>query len=297
MQLSAFDLRSDKGKALKKLVFYISMVLVAIYVATSFFWTGAMARTEQCRGIRIAVRNDSMSIVSPRFIETEIKRLGLQADGKQFAAINAEQIEKAFGKQYYVEYAQCYRSNDNMMCLDIYPVKPVLRVFERSGASYYINRSGKRVPVSFSIFTDVPVAAGAFSRQYPPERLMPLLDYMRENPEIDNLVGAIEVADSQNVYIIPNIAGHVVNLGSLDNLPAKFGKLFRFYKEVLPVKGWNIYDTISLKWHNQIVAVKRKAVSRLWIQDENLGHEEMPDPLQDVSVYDSSDTLSGETKK
>ena len=129
------------------------MVLVAIYVATSFFWTGAMARTEQCRGIRIAVRNDSMSIVSPRFIETEIKRLGLQTGGKQFAAINAEQIEKAFGKQYYVEYAQCYRSNDNMMCLDIYPVKPVLRVFERSGASYYINRSGKRVPVSFNIFT------------------------------------------------------------------------------------------------------------------------------------------------
>ena len=34
--------------------------------------------------------------------------------------------------------------------------------------------------------------------------------------------------------------------------------MLRFYREVLPVKGWNYYDTISVKWRGRVVATRRE---------------------------------------
>ena len=40
-----------------------------------------------------------------------------------------------------------------------------------------------------------------------------------------------------------------------------FAKLKLFYREVMPKRGWNTYDTISVKWNHQVVATRRtKAV-------------------------------------
>ena len=65
---------------------------------------------------------------------------------------------------------------------------------------------------------------------------------------------------------------------------------------MLPVKGWDFYDTITLKWHGQIVASKRINTPRLKIQqDVSLGHEESPDPLVAVAVSEVSDTTRKHT--
>ena len=37
----------------------------------------------------------------------------------------------------------------------------------------------------------------------------------------------------------------------------KFNRIKTFYKEVMPVKGWNYYDTISVKWRGQVVTTRR----------------------------------------
>lgn len=43
----------------------------------------------------------------------------------------------------------------------------------------------------------------------------------------------------------------------MNDLDDKFSRLMIAYKEVLPVKGWDFYDTLSVKWENQIVATRR----------------------------------------
>ena len=68
----------------------------------------------------------------------------------------------------------------------------------------------------------------------------------------------ISAQDSANIILVPAIRGHVINLGKAVNIADKFNRLRRFYAEVMPKKGWEFYDTISLKWDNQIVATRRK---------------------------------------
>ena len=42
----------------------------------------------------------------------------------------------------------------------------------------------------------------------------------------------------------------------------KFARLKTMYKDVLPVKGWTYYDTISVKWRGQVVATRFKKDKR-----------------------------------
>ncbi len=265
-------------------MFYISTVLVVVYAVAAFVWTGAARREAKCSGVVAHVEspNDSLRFITDRFILSEVDRLGFKVKGRPVTDIDIEKMERTFDSQYYVEHVQCYTCSDNTVRIDLQPVQPVLRVFD-GGASYYINRAGKHVPANSGFFLDVPVAEGHFSKRYPATQLLPLVDYLSEHPDVDALVSAIKVADRRNIYIVPKTTGLIVNLGDMSDLDKKFAKLKRFYKEVLPVKGWDYYDTITLKWHGQIVATKRYDKPRLWIQDNaELGHEESPDPQQEV---------------
>lgn len=277
---------------MKKALFYISTVLIVAYVVGSFFWTNAARRNVVCAGVVVSVENpnDSMRFISDKFILSELDRLGFKVKGKPLTAINVEQIERTFDKQYYVEQVQCYTCSDNSVRIDVQPVQPVMRVFD-GGQSYYINRAGKHVPANAGFFIDLPTVTGRFSKRYPPTKLLPLVDYLDSHKDADELVSAIMVRDPRNIFIVPKTAGLLVNLGDLSDLDKKFNKLTRFYREVMPVKGWDFYDTITLKWHGQIVASKRVDKPRLKIQENiELGHEESPDPLQAVTVHEAADT-------
>ena len=51
--------------------------------------------------------------------------------------------------------------------------------------------------------------------------------------------------------------GQIIDFGSVANYENKFKKLLLFYEKVMPVRGWDTYDTISLKWMHQVVATRR----------------------------------------
>ena len=68
----------------------------------------------------------------------------------------------------------------------------------------------------------------------------------------------IKVDKSNDIILVPIVRGQVINFGTPDDFKSKFHRLERMYAEVMPVKGWNYYDTISVKWNRQIVATRRQ---------------------------------------
>ena len=51
-----------------------------------------------------------------------------------------------------------------------------------------------------------------------------------------------------------------IYFGNTDNMDNKFKKLELFYKNILPTKGWNYYESVNLKFKNQIVCNKSNSV-------------------------------------
>ena len=250
---------------------------MAIALTTGILWARGKSHDEICSKVEVEVINaDSTSFVTPQGVLNDLREQGVKLKGKYMGEIDASSIEEALRQSPYLENADCVKCQDGRVLIRVSQLVPVLRVFD-GDASYYVNRAGKRMGATSYYHCDVPVVQGHFTRKYPVTRLLPLIDYIEKDSLLHSLVTMYQVRDTNNIIIVPNFSGHVVNIGNADGFENKFAKLKLFYSEVLPKKGWNTYDTISVKWNHQIVATKRvKAVRQIFDYDPE-DDEQAPD--------------------
>jgi cell division protein FtsQ len=124
-------------------------------------------------------------------------------------------------------------------------------------ASYVPVASGN-IPdryVSGSIINPNEIKTGAYNKTLP-EQLFELAMFTRN----DELWGAqfvqYYVNEDGDIELIPRVGNHRIILGDTQNMKEKFDKLRLFYKEGLQATDWNKYNTINLKFADQVVCTK-----------------------------------------
>lgn len=211
-----------------------------------------------CQGIKIDVRDTTaIKFVKTSEIARELGELTVQAKGKKLLDIDTDCIETLLNKIDKIEKSSVVRLSDNYILVTVDPMQPVLRVFD-GDESYYINRTGKRISATARYHVDVPVVQGHFTDStFQAINLLPLIDYISSDSLWNAVVSMVKVDSPNDVLLVPIIRGHVINIGTPDNFNDKFSRIRRMYSDVLPIKGWNHYDTISVKWAGQVVATRR----------------------------------------
>ena len=260
------------------------------------FWARGKAADEVCQRVEVTIDNaDSTQFVTPQGVITELAKLGFKVVGKPMWQIDASRIEQALQRSEYLEKAECVKATGGVLMIRASQLVPVLRVFD-GDQSYYVNRFGKHMSATASYHADVPVVQGHFTLQYPATRLLPMIEYVEADSLLRSLVTMYTMRDSNNIFITPAIHGHVVNMGDCDNFEAKFRKLKLFYRKVMPAKGWENYDTISVKWNYQVVATRRQKAVKIEMTYDSAYDEPEPD-LQTITVAEDRHTLAIDDKK
>jgi cell division protein FtsQ len=54
------------------------------------------------------------------------------------------------------------------------------------------------------------------------------------------------------------VGGQTILLGSVQDFETKLDNLMLVYKKVFSKAGWAMYDTVSLKFKNQVVCTRKK---------------------------------------
>ena len=281
---------------MKRLIQYSILVILAVALTVGILWAREKSRGELCTAVDVEVVNaDSTSFVTPQGVLTDLKSQGIKIVGKHMGDINASDIEEALKVSPYLENADIVKCQNGKVLIRVSQLVPVMRVFDGED-SYYLNKAGKRMAATTYYHCDVPVVQGHFTRKYPATRLLPLIDYVENDSLLHSLVTMFQVRDTNNIILVPNISGHVVNIGNADGFDNKFAKLKLFYREVLPKRGWNTYDTISVKWNHQIVATRRiKAVEEV-LADHSEDDEQAPD-IETMTVGTAADAKKAEAQQ
>ena len=281
---------------MKRLIQYSILVILAVALTVGILWAREKSRGELCTAVDVEVVNaDSTSFVTPQGVLTDLKGQGIKIVGKHMGDINASDIEEALKVSPYLENADIVKCQNGKVLIRVSQLVPVMRVFDGED-SYYLNKAGKRMAATIYYHCDVPVVQGHFTRKYPATRLLPLIDYVESDSLLHSLVTMYQVRDTNNIILVPNISGHVVNIGNADGFDNKFAKLKLFYREVLPKRGWNTYDTISVKWNHQIVATRRiKAVEEV-LPDHSEDDEQAPD-IETMTVGTAADAKKAESQQ
>lgn len=241
-----------------KIARYILLIVLTALLVAGMLWARGKSRDMACRRLDVEVVNDdSTTFVSPEGVTRTLGQAGLSPVGRPMWQVNCDAMERMLGRSEYIESVQCYKDEAlGVVHVRVQQIVPVMRVFD-GDVSYYVNRTGKRMTATDAFRADVPVVEGHFGRGFSPTRLLPMIEYVESDSTLRSLVSMYCVADSNDVFIVPSIRGHVVNMGSPDGFKQKFSKLLLFYRKVMPAKGWNTYDTISVKWSHQVVATRR----------------------------------------
>lgn len=268
---------------MKKVIQYITILLLVALLSAAAVWANYQQQSALCRDVRVRITNaDSILFVTKQGILRDLKDMNMSPIGMPMSKINTENIERRLAESEYLEGVECYFDNSNTLVIEAKQLVPVMRVFD-GDKSYYVNREGKRMSALGRYHVDVPVVEGHFTGSFKPTALLPLMNYVASDEALNALVTMYVVRDSCNICFVPSISGHIVNMGDAKGYESKFAKLLLFYRKVMPVKGWNTYKEISLKWDYQVVGTLRNK-TELAEAEYNPDEDELAPDLASIQV-------------
>ena len=266
-----------------KTIFKTVLCLLLLgYVAFAFAFVHDENSRRECQGIDLRIIGNSLpDSVLRQGVNSQLARYGHRLKGEPLGSIDLQGLEDYLSHFSNFETVECSINPDSRLRITIEPIKAEVRVFSDNGISFYINRQGKRILADAEFYVDVPVliAPGKYDKLIP--SALSVIRYAGADPELSPLIAAYKIDGPNDLIIIPRIQGHVINFGDSTRLDEKKAAILAAYRDVMPAKGWNTYDTISVKFKSQIVASRRdKALSSHGVPDddgEDLEEATLPD--------------------
>lgn len=233
------------------------LIILLGYTAAITVWAHAEASRNACSGIEVVVDGcNKADSVTRNGVLAELAHYPRKIIGVPLESVNTYDVRQFLSRFSNFENVDCVITTDGKLKVSVIPMIPEIRVFSPMG-SYYINKDGKYIASNAEFYVDVPIVKGVFTNKLPAMYVLPVTRFIESDPVLSELVAMIEVIDEDNIILIPKIQGHVINFGDTTRLQEKKRALMTMYNKIMPYKGWNEYDTISVRFRNQIVATRR----------------------------------------
>ena len=272
-----------EGKDMWKTIFKTVLCAVLLgYVALAFAFVHDDNAKRVCPGIDLRIEGNTLpDSVLRQGVNSQLARYGQKLKGRRLDSIDLKGLEDYLSRFSNFESVECSINPDSRLRITITPIKAEVRVFSDNGRSFYINRYGKRIDADAEFYIDVPVLIAPEKYESSIPAALSLIRYAGADPELSPLIAAYKIDGPNDLLIIPRLQGHVINFGDSTRMDEKKAAILTAYRSVLPSKGWNVYDTISVKFRSQIVATRRnKAVANHGPVDddgEDLEEATLPD--------------------
>jgi cell division protein FtsQ len=140
---------------------------------------------------------------------------------------------------------------------------------------FYLDEEGYQMPLSDHYTPRVPVVTGyindglteasvpemmknaVLAETIKSDEVYTLVSYLRKNEFWNAQIQQINFNSNNDIELIPTLGNHLIIFGDLTHMEQKFNKLKIFYKEGLNHSNWNRYDTINVKFRNQVICTKK----------------------------------------
>lgn len=262
---------------MKKIFNIILWVLLVSGLVVSLAFVEIEQKNMKCNSLEIEVNHeDGNYFVESDDVKNIIFNTGDSVKNQALGDIKIPYLEKLITNDPSVSNAQVYKTINGEVKVRVKQRFPILRIFNARNESFYIDQDGYFMPLSAKYTARVLVANG---RIYAGTEMMNnnihdmmMIDSIAQKTIVDDLYLLAKFitedewrkAQFQQIYIdekgefelIPRVGNHRILIGDVSDMEEKIEKLKVFYKEGLSKTGWNEYQTINLKFKNQVVCTK-----------------------------------------
>ncbi len=209
---------------------------------------------------------------------SRLKYKNVKLDQLKRHEINTDLIESIIMEMYEVQEASVHINIDDTWTVEMQLRRPIARVFNEKGESFYLDDHGKLMPTSLLYsahvlpftgnikdkFSDLSVEEIINSDSLKTISLLPQIyfisEYVCNDPFLSALIAQVTVDKNGDFVLIPIVGNQRIIFGhasSKKQVEERFKKMLVFYREALPYAGWSKYESINLKYKNQVVCKKR----------------------------------------
>lgn len=248
---------------------WVWAVLGILIVGAIVFFVEFQQKSKRCKGIIVKLDETAEY---PFFNEQDIKDLitlkGADViEGMAFSEINLKGLEKRVMRNRLINNCQVFRDLSGNLVVSIVQQRPIGRLISTAAPDKllsatqggYLTESGEIVPLSGRFSARTVLVSGEFFTKKQNltssngKQLIDFLIALQKNAFWKAQVAEVIVANDSEVILVPQVGKHQIDFGLPDDFEVKFEKLKIFYKNILPLKGWDKYKRVSVKFRNQIV--------------------------------------------
>lgn len=242
---------------------------ILIYLTVALGFSSKKASERRCTRVDVEILDSNKNMfISAKDIDQILAKNEFNIIGYPIQEINTLLIEQAVEKHPSIEQVNTYTSIKGRINFRILQREPIVRILQDNGDSYYIDNKGLLMPLSYNYTTRVPIATGYINKY--------LKDYKNQNLTLENadtllrsifllskdlkndkywnaMTNQLYINKKQDLVLVPKIGAKEIILGKHKDYKNDLRILTTFYTEVLPVVGWEKYNTINLQYNQQIV--------------------------------------------
>ncbi len=243
---------------MKRLLKISVLVLLIGYLITSFILWGNEDKKVVCENFYIHITDSAeCKLIAKEDLYDYIAHAQLLPIGKSCGEINVSRIEQYVSQIDLLEDVECYYENNGDTHLFVSQRRPVMRVYDAENKTYYVDVEGESVAVDAMYLVQVPLVSGYLDDKIVAKDLIPIVQYISGHTFWSNQVSQIYVTEQQEILLYPRVGEHVILLGDISNYAQKLNSVLALYNQVMPRMGWVEYDTISVKYKDQVVCTRK----------------------------------------
>ncbi len=257
---------------LKKILTISSIVLVALALLALIGFSYHLRSNEFINGVTITIdHNNGVGFLDKMEVMEAVNPADTLLSYK-IVEFDSKSIENLLSQNPFIEHVDCYCGLYGGVFINLQEKTPIVRVYEKNNKSYYMDEQGYFFPIHESHAPRTIIANGYLNNLRQKEYTnvhdsvyanTPLLDLyklvkaIREDHFLNAQISQIYHNSKGDWELVPELGGHIIQLGKLENLDKKFENLKAFYLDLSRRNGWEDYKIINLSFNNQIVCTKK----------------------------------------
>lgn len=182
--------------------------------------------------------------------------------GSSYESLSLKKLENRLKTHKFVNSTEVFKDFKGNLFVNITQNRPIARIVRQYSPHAYIGSQGQILPVSERFTARVPLLSGPYTDTLVKQDLTEteegrevyeLLRFIEGDPFWKAQIAQLDIDARGNIVMYPQVTRQFIEFGKAEQFEEKFKKLRIFYTEILPVKGWNSYRKVNVKYQDQII--------------------------------------------
>lgn len=255
---------------IRKIIFITAWLLAGAGVIVLLVAAANSRAQQKCKGYAIKINGSDDSkwfIDKKQVLDVITSKNTVTIKNKPVKSFDLNAMESKLKREVWVKDAEVYFDNNGMLKVNVTERIPVARIFNTAGNSFYIDSTGKKLPLSPRKSARLPVFTGypfTGKKMQPGEKkllnnIRNLSTYLANDEFWMAQVAQVDITPAREFEMIPTIGNHVIEFGNTEDIDGKFKRLMVFYRQVLSKTGMEKYERIKVQYDKQVIGVKKSA--------------------------------------